>query len=185
AIQIQKARYLLRAQPGTQASVTFMNQGGQSQTATLKSVAERDSFTRSSLYYGVNTDNLIPVTDQILTSGDASIGYVSINSNFDDLYLVVRLFQRALDKFKAHQVAGLIIDLRYNVGGAPLGLEGFLNTQDVILGQLEYYSSESKKFQPLGDPEKFTANVEQYQFKKMALLVGPACYSACELEAYG
>lgn len=185
AIQYQQARYLLRAQPGTQATVTFTNPGGQAQTAILKAVAERQSFSRTSLYFGVNTDPLLPVEYQIMTQGNSQIGYVRINSNDDDLNLIIRLFQRALQQFQDRQVPALIIDMRYNSGGAPLGLEGFLNTKDVVLGQLEYYSAESGKFQPEGIPEKFTANVEQYHFDKMALLVGPACFSACELESYG
>ncbi len=185
AIQLQKARYLLRAQPGTSATVTFTNPGGQSQTVTLKAVAERDSFARTSLYYGVNTDPLLPVNYQILTQGTTQIGYIRVSSNYDDLDLIMRLFQRALQQFQDRQVPNLIIDMRYNSGGAPLGLEGFLNRQTVTLGQLEYYSAESGKFQPEGVPQQFLPFVEQYSFPKMALLVGPACFSACELDAYG
>ncbi len=185
AIQLQKARYLLRAQAGAQASVTFTNPGGQSQTVTLKAVAERQSFARTSLYYGVNTNQLLPVDYQILTQGNSSIGYIQVNSNYDDLDLIMRLFQRALQQFQDQQVPNLIIDMRYNSGGAPLGLQGFLNSQPVVLGQLEYYSAESGKFQPEGVPQKFLPFVEQYHFDKMALLVGPACFSACELDAYG
>jgi C-terminal processing protease CtpA/Prc len=185
AIQYQQARYLLSTAPGTQAKVTFTDPGGQSQTATLTAVAERNSFARTSLYYGVNTDPLLPVDYKIIDQGASQIGYIIINSNDDDLNLIVRLFQRALQQFQDRKVNGLIIDMRYNSGGAPLGLEGFLNTKDVVLGQLEYYSTSAQKFQPEGVPQKFTANVEQYHFDKMALLVGPACFSACELDAYG
>ncbi len=185
AIRLQQARYLLRAQPGTQATVTFTNPGGQSQTTTLTAIQERDSFAHTSLYYGVNTDPLLPVDYKIMTAGSSQIGYIIINSNDDDLNLIIRLFQRALEQFQARQVDGLIIDMRYNSGGAPLGLEGFLNTNTVTLGQLEYYSASAGKFQPEGIPEQFTPDVEQYHFNKMALLVGPACFSACELESYG
>src|SRR5271157_73057 len=185
AIQLQQARYLLRAQPGTQAQVTFTNPGGQSQTTTLTAIQERDSFARTSLYYGVDANPLLPVDYKIVSQGNSQIGYIAINSNDDDLNLIFRLFQRALQQFQDNQVNSLIIDMRYNSGGAPLGLEGFLNTKDVVLGQLEYYSAESGKFQPEGVPEKFIADVEQYHFNNMALLVGPACFSACELESYG
>ena len=185
AIHYQQARYLLRAKPGTQATVAFTNSGGQSQAATLTAIAEHDSFNRSSLYYGVNTDPLLPVDYKILTQGSSQIGYIIINSNDDDLNLIIRLFMRALQQFQDRKVAGLIIDMRYNSGGAPLGLEGFLNTKDVVLGELEYYSTATQKFEPEGIPQKFTANVEQYHFDKMALMVGPACFSACELESYG
>ncbi len=185
AIRYQQARYLLRAQPGTEAKVTFANPGGGPRTATLKAVAEVDSFRRTSLYYGVNTDTLLPVEYKIMNEGNSLIGYIIINSNYDDLNLVVRLFQRALQQFQDRKAAGLIVDLRYNSGGAPLGLAGFLYNKDIVMGQLEYYSDETKKFEPEGDPERITPKVEQYHFGKMAVLVGPGCFSACELEAYG
>jgi C-terminal processing protease CtpA/Prc len=185
AIRYQQTRYLLRAQPGTEAKVAFANSGGASQTATLKAVAEVDSFRRTSLYYGVNTDTLLPVEYKIMDEGNSQVGYIIINSNYDDLNLVVRLFQRALQQFQDRKVTGLIVDLRYNSGGAPLGLAGFLYNKDIVMGQLEYYSDETKKFEPEGVPDKISPNVEQYHFDKMAVLVGPACFSACELEAYG
>jgi C-terminal processing protease CtpA/Prc len=184
AIRYQQVRYLLATAVGAEAKVTFVNPGGQPQSAALKAVEERNSFSRTSLYYGAQTDNLLPVEFKVLTQGDAQIGYISINSNYDDLNLIIRLFQRALEQFKARQVAGLIIDLRYNSGGAPLGLAGFLHDKDIVMGQLEYYSDKTRKFEPEGEPEKVTPNVEQYRFKKTAVLVSPACFSACELEAF-
>jgi C-terminal processing protease CtpA/Prc len=185
AIRYQKARYFLRTQPGDQAPVVFSNPGGQPQTVTLTAVSETASFSRTSLYYGVNTDPLLPVEYKLIDEGSAQVGYIIINSNYDDLNLVIRLFQRALQQLEERKVAGLIIDLRYNTGGAPLGLAGFLYNKEIVMGQLEYYSDETKKFEPEGEPEKITPNVEQYHFDKMAVLVGPACFSACELEAYG
>ena len=53
------------------------------------------------------------------------------------------------------------------------------------MGQLEYYSTTTGKFEPEGLREKVLPNVEQYSFDKMVLMVGQACASACELEAYG
>lgn len=185
AIRIQKLRYLLATQPGTQASVTYTNPGGSSQTVSLTAVAERNSFARTSLYFGAPTDPLLPVDYRIMNEGNAQIGYIIVNTNYDDLNLVIRLFQRALDQFEQRKVDGLIIDLRYNSGGAPLGLAGFLYNKEIVMGQLEYYSDETKKFEPEGEPEKIFPDVEQYHFNKMAVLVSPACFSACELEAYG
>ena len=182
AVRYQQARYLLRATPGDQATVTFNNPNGPSQTVTMTAVAETDSFSRTSLYYGAESNPMLPVEFKILDTG---IGYVIINSNYDDLGLVIHLFQRALQTFEANKVQGVIIDMRYNSGGAPLGLAGFLTDQTITLGQLEYYNATTGNFEPEGLPERFTANIEQYHFDKMAVLVGAACYSACELEAYG
>ncbi|MGE5248728.1 MAG: S41 family peptidase [Bacteroidota bacterium] len=185
ARRYQQARYLLRAHAGDKATVAFVNPGGKQQQAELTAIPERDSFNRTSIYFGVDTQPLLPVESSILTEGNAQVGYVRINSNLDDLNLIVRLFQRALQQFQARKVAGLIIDMRYNSGGSPLGLAGFLTDQEIPLGQLEYYSEKTGRFEAEGRRDKVLPNQEQYRFDKMVLLVGPACYSACEIEAYG
>lgn len=185
AIRYQQLRYLLATQPGTQAKVTFTNPGAAAKAVTLTAIQEQSSFARTSLFFGVNTNPLLPVDSKIITQGNSQIGYISVNSNDDDLNLIIRLFQRALQQFTDRKVDGLIIDLRYNFGGSPLGLAGFLTDQPITLGQLKYYSSESKTFEAADPPEKFLPNVEQYRFNKEAVLVSPGCFSACELEAYG
>ena len=180
-IRYQQARYLLRATLDTEATVTFTNPAGESQTATLKSIAERDSFSRTSIYFNVSTSPDLPVEYSILDSG---VGYVKINSYSDDLNLIIRLFKRAMDNFTANEVPGIIIDLRYNSGGNPIGLAGFLYNQDIPMPQGYSYSDVTGKFEKDGVPGRIIPNVEQYSFKKMAVLVGPGCASACEDEAY-
>lgn len=184
AIRYQQARYLLRAQPGTEATVKFINLDGIPEEVTLTAVEERQSFSRTSLYFGVDTNSLLPVDSEIIPAGNDSVGYIRINSNYDDLNLVIRLFERALKQFEGN-VAGIVIDMRYNSGGAPLGLAGFLTDQEILMGQLEYFSEKSGKFEPEGLREKVFPNQNQYRFDKMVLLVGPACFSACEIESYG
>jgi len=182
ATRYQQARYMLRATAGTETTVTFTNPGDEPKTIKLTAIAEQDSFRRSSIYYGVDTNPMLPVEFKILDSG---VGYVKINSNYDDLNLIIRLFQRALDTFKANEVPGIIIDLRYNSGGAPLGLAGFLTDQEIPMGQMAYFSEKTGKFEAEGLRDKIIPNIEQYSFDKMVLLVGQACFSACEEEAYG
>jgi hypothetical protein len=113
------------------------------------------------------------------------VGYIRINSNYDDLNLVIRLFERALQKFRTYQVSGIIIDLRYNSGGAPLNLSGFLTDQEIPLGQLEYFNDATGHFEPESPRDKVRPNQHQYRFDKMVLLVGPACFNVCEIEAFG
>ncbi len=180
-VRYQKARYLTRAPLGMTATVTFTNPDGEPQTVTLTAFAERQSFASTSLFLGYNANGL-PVEYKILPSG---AGYVKINSNYDDLNLIVRLFERALKTFEAAQVKGIIIDLRQNSGGAPLGLAGYLTDNEITLGQLQYFSEATGKFENEGLPEKILPNENQYRFDKMVLLVGLGCASACELEAYG
>ncbi|MBV6396128.1 MAG: hypothetical protein HFACDABA_01716 [Anaerolineales bacterium] len=176
----QKSRYLTRAPLGSSAKVVFVNPGGSPQTATIQAIAERESFAVTSFFLGFDLSAL-PVEYQIL---DSNIGYVKINSNFDDLNLIVRVFERALKKFKEANVRGVIIDMRQNSGGAPLGLAGFLTDQEIELGQLQYFSEASGQFEDEGKPQTIRPNENQYRFPALALLVGPACASACELEAY-
>lgn len=180
-VRYQQARYLLRATPGDTADVTFTNPGGESQIVNLTAIAERDSFSRTSVYFGA-PNNLLPVEFKILDSG---VGYVAIYSEADDIQLTIKLFERALQSFEAYQVPGIIIDMRYNGGGTPLGLAGFLYDQEIPLGQSYYYSETTGQFEPEGLADKILPNTNQYRFDKIVILVGPACASACEEEAYG
>jgi C-terminal processing protease CtpA/Prc len=181
----QQDRYLLRAPLGTPATFSFINPESTEETkAAIAAIAETVSFQATSIYVGFDY-NALPVTYQVMQTDQGAIGYVKINSNYDDLNLIIRLFERALKTFEANAVAGLIIDMRQNSGGANLGLAGFLYSGEIPLGQLEYYSEESGKFEPDGPRDKVLPNLNQYSFPKMALLVDQACASACELEAYG
>jgi C-terminal processing protease CtpA/Prc len=185
SIRYQQARYLLRVSTGTEAIVGFTNPDGVPQTVTLEAVVETGSFTRTSMYYGVDRNPMLPVEFKILGDGELKAGYVKVNSNYDDLNLIIRLFERALQTFKANKVAGIIIDMRHNPGGSPLGLAGFLSDKEIVMGQLQYYSDATGKFENEGLPEKVLPNKTQYSFDKMILLVAPTCTSACEIEAYG
>jgi C-terminal processing protease CtpA/Prc len=181
AIRYQQARYMLRAQVGDEAEFTFTNPNGSVQTVTLTAIEESDSFSRLSIYYNAPT-TFLPVNFRVLDEG---IGYVSIDSSYDDLGLIIKLFERALQTFEAYEVPGIIIDMRYNSGGANLGLAGFLTDQEIPMGQLEYFSDATGQFEPEGVRERVLPNQNQYRFETMLLLVGQACFSACELEAYG
>lgn len=180
-LRYEQVRFLVRAPVGTKAAVTFENPGEEPQTVELTAVSERESLSATSSFQGYDP-NALPVEYFVIP---ADLGYVKINSNYDDLNLIIRLFQRALKTFEANDVEAIIIDLRQNSGGAPLGLAGFLTDQEITLGQLEYYSEKTGRFEPEGLPDKITPNQEQYRFDKMILLVDQACASACELEAYG
>ncbi|MDW8277327.1 MAG: S41 family peptidase [Anaerolineales bacterium] len=184
-LRYQQQRYLVRAPLDTEATVTFINPGKQARTVTLKAVNERASFSRTSRYFNVETDYLLPVEFSIIERENTQIGYIRINANYDDLNLLLRLFERALKQFQQREVAGVIFDMRYNAGGAPLGLAGFLTDKVIPTGQDEYFSEKTGKFEPEGLPGEILPNQNQYRFEKMALLVAPTCTSACEYEAYG
>jgi len=176
-----QAIFLLRGPSGTSVTLTYKNADNTSKTATLARIEEYDSLFATYIYSGLDTP-ILPVESEVI---NGNVGYVKINSNYDDLSLIIRLFERALQKFEEYGVAGIIIDLRQNSGGAPLGLAGFLYDGEIPMGQLEYYSDTTGKFEPDGPREKVIPNENQYSFDRMVLLVGNACFSACEIEAYG
>lgn len=176
-----QAIFLLRGPSGTSITLTYKDGANTGKTVTLTRIEEYDSLFATYIYSGLDTP-ILPVESEVI---NGTVGYIKINSNYDDLGLIIRLFERALQKFEEYEVAGIIIDLRQNSGGAPLGLAGFLYDEEIPMGQLEYYSDTTGKFEPDGPREKVIPNEEQYSFNKMVLLVGNACFSACEIEAYG
>lgn len=177
-----QAVMLTRAKPGNQAKVTFKNPGGNAKTVTLKAAPEIDQLLKDMGYN--QKDDLLPVELNLLEENGSQIGYIKLNTNADDLNLILRLFERGLKKFEALKVDGIIIDLRSNSGGVPLGLAGFLTDKEIMLGQTEYYDEKEGKFMPPLEPDKVIANKNQYRFDKIAVLVGLNCASACEIEAY-
>jgi len=180
-LRTAQARYLVRVPVDTETSVTFTNPGKSATTARLKAVQEFESYLQA-LPPSTSDPATLPVEARTLKSG---IGYIKVNSNYDDLGLIIRLFQRALKTFEAAKAPGLIIDERVNPGGAPLGLAGFLTDQEIPLGQTQYYSDKTGTFEADGLPDKVRPNEEQYHFDKIALLVDQNCTSACEIESYG
>lgn len=176
-----QAIFLLRGPSGTSITLTYKDGANTGKTVTLTRIEEYDSLFATYIYSGLDTP-ILPVESEVI---NGTVGYIKINSNYDDLGLIIRLFERALQKFEEYEVAGIIIDLRQNSGGAPLGLAGFLYDEEIPMGQLEYYSDSTGQFEPDGPREKVIPNEEQYSFNKMVLLVGNACFSACEIEAYG
>jgi C-terminal processing protease CtpA/Prc len=182
ARRYDQVRYLVRAPVGDTATITFV-QGAQEtpQTAELEAVFEFESFFATSRFKDFRIDAL-PVE---YTLRDSGVGYITINSNNDDLALIIQLFERALRLFEEEEVAGIIIDMRQNGGGAPLGMAGFLTDEAIVIGQSEYYSEETGQFEPEGPMGRIYPNENQYRFDTIVLLVGPSCFSACEEEAYG
>jgi C-terminal processing protease CtpA/Prc len=173
--------FLTRNPTGTRLQFTVANPGEAAKTVLMTSEPEVDS-----LLYALGETSEDDPTDLPVEAGvlDSGIGYIKITTNYDDLGLIIRLFERALQDMTENDVNRLIIDLRNNGGGAPLGLAGFLYDQDIVMGQLEYYSEATGRFEPEGQPEKVTPYENQYPFDGLAVLVGQNCASACEIEAY-
>ena len=177
-----QALMLTRTKPDDQAQVSFTNPDGKKKNVNLSAQPEVESLL-AALGYNRN-DALVPVELKILNVNGTDIGYIKVNTNIDDLNLILRLFERGLQKFQDQKITGLIIDLRNNSGGVPLGLAGYLSNQDIPLGQIEYFDAKTGKFSPKGERGKFTLKQPHFEFSKIAVLVGLNCASACEIEAY-
>ena len=181
-LRYEQTSFLTRGGIGQNVTVEFKNQGEASKTVQMTSIYEVDSLL--TVYRGGDVDpNVLPAEYQLFRA--ANVGYLKLNSNYDDLGLIIRVVDRAFKTFEEAGVPGIVIDMRHNYGGSPLGLAGFLYDQDIPLGQLEYYSDKTGKFEPEGPRDKVFPNVEQYRFEKMVLLVDQNCFSACEIESYG
>lgn len=185
-LRYEQARYLLRAPVGTQALVQFANPGKTPNTVTLSAVEESDSFDAT--FYDWNHQfAAMPVWYDILSTGPGSplIGYIQVNTFDDDVGLICRLFTKALQTFDDNGVTHVVIDLRANPGGSPLGLAGYLTNQQITEGQLEYFSAKADKFEAEEPPDIIFPDQTQFQIQHLAVLIDQFCYSACELEAYG
>jgi C-terminal processing protease CtpA/Prc len=179
-LRYEQVRYLSRAPEGTPTTLVWRTASGAQRSAALTAVVDFDGFNATSPFSNYDP-NALPVDFRILES---NLGYVRVNSNYDDLNLLLRLFERALQTFELNEVEGVIIDMRLNFGGAPLGLAGYLTGEEIPLGQKEYYSDVTGKFEPDGLPDKVLPSRKQFRFNSLALLVDQTCFSACEIEAY-
>ncbi len=183
-LQLQQLRYLLRSQVGTDVSVTYRNPGDtQDQTVTLTSVAERQSFAASSFSLGGPTDGFeLPLSYQLLPNGYA---YVAVYSFFDDARLTIQLWERLINTINQQQIPGLIIDMRHNGGGSGFladEMAAYFFNDEVDLGNSEVYDKSRGEFylDPAAE-QHYILPDQQFRYQgQIAVLVGPACYSACE-----
>jgi C-terminal processing protease CtpA/Prc len=181
AERIDQANLVFRTDEyGKEIVVKYMDYDNNVHTTTLTSEYDSLSYYAS---FRLKFDNPIelPVEYTVL---DGWIGYIRINTNLDDLNLSIRLMERALELFEYNDIDGVILDLRENSGGTPIGIAGLFTDQDIMLATLEYYSEQTGQFEPSG-PMVFHPYLDKFEFDKMVTLIGPNCYSACELEAYG
>ncbi len=173
--------FVTRGRVGDSLQITYRNPGAtRDETATVRLESEFDSYFETYVYAG-SDDLALPVEFRVL---DDAVGYIRLNSNYDDLQLLLRLFERALKTFKENDIDALVIDLRQNGGGAPLGLAGYLHAEEIFIGTSEYYSDKTGQFEVEDDERSVEPAQTTYSFRRIAVMVGLACASACEFEAY-
>jgi C-terminal processing protease CtpA/Prc len=184
--RLQQLRYAIRFPLGTEVEVTYQNPGDtEPTTATLEVVEERVSLSVSSQNYGL-TGYELPLEFEILDSG---FGYVKIFSFFDNEVLTVQLWERMIQTMNDNGVPGLIVDMRQNGGGNGFladQMAGYFFDEETITGNTGYYAPDIDDF--FFDPEleeKIYPPAENLRYHgPIAVLVGPACASACEFFSY-
>jgi C-terminal processing protease CtpA/Prc len=183
---LEQLRYALRFSlaKGTVA-VAFKNPGGAQQTASLAVVNEHDSFNFSSPQAG-QSSTALPVEFKVLPGG---YGYIKINSFFDNDVLSIQVYERAIQYFKGNKVLGVILDMRTNDGGSGWladQMAAYFFNQETVVGNTAYYNKGSGTFyMDPGDQKSMIPPSPDLQYNDpVAVLVGPACASACEFFSY-
>ncbi len=168
-----------------QVEVTFQNPGESQQTARLDVVQEFDSFNFA--YSGSSpSPTALPVEYSLLPSG---LGYIKVNSFLDNDVLSIQVWERAIDYFNQNKVPGVILDMRVNGGGNGWladQMAAYFFDKETVVGNTARYSKQTGKFyMDPGDEQRMIPPREALQYKgPVAVLVGPACASACEFFSY-
>lgn len=178
-IRLQQLRYITRAPAGTTFTVKFKNPGEDEKTVDLKTIKERTSFALSSTRIAAPPEEM-PITVKLLPSGK---GYIKIDTFSGDSVLLTRSWEWAINKMIDLKATGLIIDMRQNGGGSGLlarYMAGSFYTQGFVLAQ-SFQADKTGKFVYVGKDRVDPAPVQWDG--PVAVLVGPNCYSACEIFA--
>lgn len=185
--RLQQLRYVMRFPVGDEVEVTFQNPGDdEPTTATLTAIAEQDSFSFSSFNRGL-TGFELPIEFEIMDNG---YGYIKVFSFSDDNLLTLILWQRALRTFNNGGVTGIVVDMRQNSGGSSATQTAMLSSffdevtitgtsafYDEISGEFVQDSTENRIVYPGDEIDRYRGDV--------AVIIGPACVSACEFFSYG
>ena len=184
--RLQQLRYATRfpADQG-EVEVQFQNPGGSRQTVKLEVVPEFESFSQASFAAGEDPTDL-PVEFTVLPSG---LGYVKISSFLDNDVLSVQVWERAMRYFNENAIPGVIVDMRHNSGGSGWladQMAAYFFDEELVVGKSAHYDKSTGEFYLDPDEEQIMIPpAEDLRYSgRVAVLVGPACASACEFFSY-
>jgi C-terminal processing protease CtpA/Prc len=180
ATRLQQLRYIMRSPVDTKFTIKFQNPGEDAKTADLVAIKERQSFSLSSFNAGRRVDDT-PIQVKVITEGDNAFGYIKINTFSGDSVLLTRSWEWALNLMKQLEVPALILDMRQNGGGSGLLANYFAGsfTKEAFVLNKSFQADKDGKFVYVGSDLIEPAPVQWEG--PVAVLVGPACASACEI----
>jgi C-terminal processing protease CtpA/Prc len=183
--RLQQLRYATRFPLNKgEVQVGFVNPGGAELTQDIAVINEVESFNQASFSFGA--DATLPVEYRILPSG---LGYLRISSFLDNDVLSIQVWERALREFNQNQVRGVIIDMRQNAGGSGWlahQMAAYFFDQEQVVGKTMHYDKTTGDFYLDPDDESIMIPPpEDLRYDgRVAVMVGPACASACEFFSY-
>ncbi len=188
-LRLQQLRYVTRSEVGATVEVKYQNpEAEETETATMISVGERNSWSFSSIARGSSPATALPAEFSVLDSG---YGYVKVNTFSSNPTILLSNWEWMINTMNANSIPGLVIDLRWNGGGYNLynQLAGYLTQEEVVVGNSANYTpgadtSDGFFVDPLSVDELLPNPDGIYYGGKVAVLVGPNCASSCEFFAY-
>lgn len=185
ARQLARVRNLLRFPVAQQVELTLRSAGEGERNVMLQTIEELDSLRVSDTGAALPNPNL-PLEFRVLSSG---YGYIAIYSFSDDLPLMIRLWERAIEQVIGRNLRGLVIDIRDNGGGSGyLGdqLPAYFFREPLVIGNTARYSEKRGEFviNPATEDKFVLPTNGLYYGGPIAVLISPSCASACEAFAF-
>jgi C-terminal processing protease CtpA/Prc len=183
--RLQQLRYATRFPMDTGVvEVGFRNPGGTPVTKSLSVVNEIESFNQAS--FSVGDAATLPVEYRILPSG---LGYLRISSFLDNDILSIQVWERAMREFNKEKVPGVIIDMRQNSGGSGWlanQMAAYFFEEETVVGKTMHYDKATAGFylDPADESIMIPPPEDLRYGGRVAVMVGPACASACEFFSY-
>jgi C-terminal processing protease CtpA/Prc len=185
--RLQQLRYAVRAPLGTEFEITYQNpEADEGTTATLETASESDSFSATSFYKGL-TGLELPV--EFYPIEGTPYMYARIMGFDDNSVLTIQLWERLMQTLNEQGFPGLVLDMRQNGGGYGFfadQMAAYFFDEELTLGNSGYYDESlgEFKFDPRTEDQFYLPDEDLRYPGKVAVLVGPACASACEFFSY-
>ncbi len=183
----QQLRYLLAAPLDTEFEVTFQNPDAEgTETVTLTTVAERDSFAFTSIARDAPV-NPPQISFEFLEN---NVGYVQVSSFGSNGPFLIATWEEFIGQAIRLNSPGVIVDLRFNGGGfSSFGnrMASYFFTEETPMYYVYGYNDELEDFWTWDEfPVELLPPLDEQLIYNgpVAVLTGPSCASACEFFAY-